>query len=149
LEGGATYVSFDELLAQSDILSLNLALNPKTKHIISAPQLAKCKKGVVIVNTARGGLINEAELVDALESGQVSAVGLDVFEEEPKIHPGLVKNDRAFLMPHMGTWTVETQRDMELLVLKNLETGMESGKLITRISEQKGLSWAKDDTSKL
>ncbi|KAK5096463.1 hypothetical protein LTR70_001636 [Exophiala xenobiotica] len=149
LEGGATYVSFDELLAQSDILSLNLALNPKTKHIISAPQLAKCKKGVVIINTARGGLINEAELVDALESGQVSAVGLDVFEEEPKIHPGLVKNDRAFLMPHMGTWTVETQRDMELLVLKNLETGMESGKLITRIAEQKGLPWAKDDTSKL
>lgn len=149
LEGDAKYVSFDELLAQSDILSLNLALNPKTKHIISAPQLAKCKKGVVIVNTARGGLINEAELVDALESGQVSAVGLDVFEEEPKIHPGLVKNERAFLMPHMGTWTVETQRDMELLVLKNLETGMESGKLITRIAEQKGLAWAKDDTSKL
>lgn len=101
------------------------------------------------MNTARGGLINEPELVDALESGQVGAVGLDVFEDEPKIHPGLVKNDRAFLMPHMGTWTVETQRDMELLVLKNLETGMDSGKLITRISEQKGLPWAKDDTSKL
>jgi len=52
-------------------------------------------------------------------------------------------------MPHMGTWTVETQRDMELLVLKNLETGMDSGKLITRIAEQKGLPWTKDDTSKL
>ena len=101
------------------------------------------------MNTARGGLINEAELVDALESGHVAAVGLDVFEEEPKIHPGLVKNDRAFLMPHMGTWTVETQRDMELLVLENLESGVDTGKLVTRIGEQKGLPWAKDDTSKL
>ncbi|KAK5094669.1 hypothetical protein LTS08_008525 [Lithohypha guttulata] len=150
LEGGATYVSFDDLLAQSNVLSLNLALNAKTKHIISAPQLAKCKKGVTIINTARGGLIKEADLVDALESGHVEAVGLDVFEEEPKIHSGLVRNDRAFLMPHMGTWTYETQRDMELLVLKNLESGVDSGKLITRINEQKGLSWANDgDKSKL
>lgn len=149
LEDGARYVSFDELLAQSDILSLNLSLNAKTRHIISAPQLKACKRGIVIVNTARGGLIKEADLVAALESEHVAAVGLDVFEEEPTIHPGLVANDRAFLLPHMGTATVETQRDMELLVLKNLESGMDSGKLITRINEQKGLPWAKDDSSKL
>ena len=142
-------MSFDELLNQSDVLSLNLALNPKTKHIISAQQLNACKKGVVIVNTARGGLIKESDLVDALESGQVGSVGLDVFEEEPKIHPGLVSNKRAFLMPHMGTWTVETQREMELLVLQNLESAVESGKLITRINEQKGLPWTSDDKSKL
>jgi len=145
LENGAKYVSFNDLLAQSDILSLNLALNPKTKHIISAPQLSSCKPGVVIINTARGGLINEADLVAALESGHVSAVGLDVFEEEPKIHPGLIKNDRAFLLPHVGTMTVETQRDMELLVLKNLELSIDEGRLVTRIGEQKGLEWAKDD----
>lgn len=145
LEDGAKYVSFDTLLAQSDILSLNLSLNPQTRHIISAPQLAACKRGVVIVNTARGGLINEAELVAALESGQVSAVGLDVFEEEPKIHPGLVASDRAFLLPHVGTMTVETQRDMELLVLRNLETAVDTGKLVTRIAEQKGLQWNRDD----
>lgn len=149
LEGGATYVSFDELLAKSDVLSLNLSLNAKTKHIISAPQLAACKKGAVIVNTARGGLIKEIDLVSALESGHIGAVGLDVFEEEPKIHPGLVKNEKAFLMPHMGTWTVETQREMELLVLQNLESGVDSGKLITRIAEQKGLPWANDEQSKL
>lgn len=148
LEGGAEYVSFDELLTRSDVLSLNLALNAKTKHIISAPQLKKCKKGVTIVNTARGGLIKEGDLVEALESGQVGGVGLDVFEEEPKIHPGLVRHDAAFLMPHMGTWTSETQRDMELLVLRNLESGVDHGRLLTRVNEQKGLPWARDDNGK-
>ncbi|KAI1087076.1 D-isomer specific 2-hydroxyacid dehydrogenase [Rostrohypoxylon terebratum] len=142
LEKGAKYVSFDELLAQSDVLSLNLALNASTRHIISAPELAKTKKGVVIVNTARGALINETDLVAALESGQVSAVGLDVFENEPEIHPGLVKSDRAFLLPHLGTTTIETQRDMELLVIKNLETAIDQWKMLTLVNEQKGLDWA-------
>ncbi|KAI1378097.1 D-isomer specific 2-hydroxyacid dehydrogenase [Hypoxylon crocopeplum] len=142
LEKGAKYVSFDELLAQSDVLSLNLALNASTRHIISAPELAKTKKGVVVVNTARGALVNEADLVAALESGQVSAVGLDVYENEPEIHPGLVKNDRAFLLPHLGTSTYETQRDMELLVLNNLQAAVDQGKMLTLVSEQKGLDWA-------
>jgi glyoxylate reductase len=65
------------------------------------------KKGVVIVNTARGAVIHEEALVEALDSGHVFACGLDVYEEEPKVHPGLVKNPRAMLVPHMGTWTVE------------------------------------------
>ncbi|KAI1139368.1 D-isomer specific 2-hydroxyacid dehydrogenase [Hypoxylon sp. FL0543] len=142
LEKGAKYVSFDELLAQSDVLSLNLALNASTRHIISAPELAKTKKGVVIVNTARGALINEADLVAALESGQVSAVGLDVYENEPEVHPGLVKDDRAFLLPHLGTSTYETQKDMELLVLKNLQEAVDHGKMLTLVGEQKGLDWA-------
>ncbi|OTB03151.1 hypothetical protein M426DRAFT_321954 [Hypoxylon sp. CI-4A] len=141
-EAGAKYVAFDELLAQSDVLSLNLALNASTRHIIAAPELARMKKGAVIVNTARGALINESDLVDALESGQVSAVGLDVYEKEPEIHPGLVKNDRAFLVPHLGTSTYETQREMELLVLKNLQAAVDHGKMLTLINEQKGLDWA-------
>lgn len=101
------------------------------------------KKGVVIVNTARGALINEAELVKSLQSGQVSGVGLDVYEEEPKIHPGLVASDRAFLVPHIGTMTWETQRDMELLVLENLEASVDHGKMVTMIPEQKDLDWVK------
>ncbi|KAI2606787.1 D-isomer specific 2-hydroxyacid dehydrogenase [Hypoxylon sp. NC1633] len=145
LEKGARYVSFDELLAQSDVLSLNLALNASTRHIVSAAELAKTKKGVVIVNTARGALINEADLVTALESGQVSAVGLDVFENEPEIHPGLVRNDRAFLLPHLGTSTYETQRDMELLVLKNLQAAVDEGKMLTLVIEQKGLDWVPEE----
>jgi glyoxylate reductase len=65
------------------------------------------KKGVVVVNTARGAVIDEAALVHALDSGQVASVGLDVYEEEPKIHPGLVANPNVLLLPHFGTWTVE------------------------------------------
>jgi glyoxylate reductase len=65
------------------------------------------KKGVVIVNTARGAVMNEAALVQALDSGHVLSCGLDVYEEEPKIHPGLVANPNVMLVPHMGTWTVE------------------------------------------
>lgn len=147
LEKDAKYVSFDELLAQSDVLSLNLALNAQTRHIIGAPELAKTKKGVVVVNTARGALIDEAALVQALESGQVEAVGLDVYEAEPEIHPGLVKSDRAFLLPHLGTSTYETQRDMELLVLNNLQAAVDEGKMLTLVNEQKGLEWAPKEAS--
>lgn len=67
------------------------------------------KRGVVIVNTARGAVMDEDALVKALESGQVASAGLDVYEEEPKVHPGLVANPHVMLVPHMGTWTVEVR----------------------------------------
>lgn len=137
-EGDAKYLSFDELLAQSDIFSLNLSLNAETRHIISAPEIEKMKDGVVIVNTARGALMNEKDLVAALESGKVASVGLDVFENEPEVEEGLLKSDKAFIVPHIGTNTLETQKDMELLVLENLEKGVDKGKLVTPIPEQKG-----------
>ena len=65
------------------------------------------KKGVVIVNTARGAVIDEGALVKALDSGHIASVGLDVYEDEPQIHPGLIANPHVILVPHMGTWTVE------------------------------------------
>jgi lactate dehydrogenase-like 2-hydroxyacid dehydrogenase len=108
-EEGAKYVSFEELLKTSDVLSLNLSLNPSTKHIISKPQFDMMKDGIIIVNTARGPLIDEAALVDALKSRKVWTAGLDVFEEEPKIHPGLLENENVVLLPHVGTATFETQ----------------------------------------
>ncbi|KAL6710506.1 hypothetical protein ACN47E_008554 [Coniothyrium glycines] len=136
-ENGAKYVSFEELLKTSDVLSLNLALNPSTRHIIGKEQFAQMKDGVIIVNTARGALIDEAALVDALKSGKVWTVGLDVFEEEPKIHPGLLECENAVLLPHIGTATYETQRDMEILVIDNLKSAIKSDKLITQVPEQK------------
>ncbi|KAL0639941.1 glyoxylate reductase [Maublancomyces gigas] len=109
LEAGARYVSFDELLAQSDVISLNLPLNAHTKHIISTKEFEKMKDGVVIVNTARGPIIDEDALVKALDSGKVRSAGLDVFENEPKVHPGLLANDAVMLIPHMGTHTYEVK----------------------------------------
>ncbi|PWY91525.1 hypothetical protein BO94DRAFT_533673 [Aspergillus sclerotioniger CBS 115572] len=137
LEDGAEYVSFDELLANADVLSLNLALNASTRHIIGAKEFEKMKDGVVLVNTARGALIDEKALVAALESGKVLSAGLDVYENEPAIEPGLVNNPRVMLLPHIGTMTYETQREMELLVLNNIRSAVETGKMITLVPEQK------------
>ncbi|BCR86590.1 D-mandelate dehydrogenase-like dehydrogenase [Aspergillus chevalieri] len=137
LEGDATYVSFDELLATSDVLSLNLALNESTRHIIGEKEFGKMKDEIVIVNTARGALIDEKALVAALESGKVLSAGLDVYENEPVVESGLIKNPRVMLLPHIGTMTYETQKDMELLVLNNLRSAVEKGKMITLVPEQK------------
>ncbi|QSZ29044.1 hypothetical protein DSL72_003554 [Monilinia vaccinii-corymbosi] len=139
LSGGAKYVSFDELLATSDVISLNLPLNKNTRHIISTEEFKKMKKGVVITNTARGAVMNEDALVKALESGQVWSAGLDVFEEEPKIHQGLVDNPNVMLVPHMGTWTVETQTKMEIWCIENVRSAIEKGKLVSPVGEQKDM----------
>lgn len=139
LSGGAKYVSFEELLKTSDVLSLNLPLNKQTRHIISVKEFELMKKGVVIVNTARGAVMNEDALVKALESGQVWSCGLDVFEEEPKIHPGLIANPHVMLLPHMGTWTVETQTKMEIWCIENVRRAIEEGKLMSPVGEQKDM----------
>lgn len=137
--GGAKYVSFDELLATSDVLSLNLPLNKNTRHIISTKEFEKMKEGIVIVNTARGAVMDEAALVKALDSGKVWSCGLDVFEEEPKIHEGLIKNPHVMLLPHMGTWTVETQYKMEVWCIENVRSAVEKGSLKSIVPEQKDL----------
>jgi len=137
LAGGAEYVSFEELLKRSDVLSLNLPSNPKTRHIISTEQFKIMKPTAVIINTARGAVIDEAALVEALNNGVIGGAGLDVFEEEPKIHPGLKDNQKAILLPHMGTWTGETQHKMEAFVIDNIRSGLGGKGLISLIPEQK------------
>lgn len=102
LEQGATYVSFDELLRTSDVLSLNLPLNAKTKHTIGVKEFGIMKKSAVLINTARGGVVDEKALVAALESGEIAGCGLDVYEDEPTVSEGLLKSPKAFLLPHVG-----------------------------------------------
>lgn len=99
----------DSLLAQADILSLHVPLTPQTKHLINQESLAKTKKGVIIVNTARGGLIDEKALIQGLENGHIAAAGLDVVEQEParKDHP-FYKMENIVLMPHIAWLTPET-----------------------------------------
>ncbi|CAP61230.1 uncharacterized protein PODANS_3_1850 [Podospora anserina S mat+] len=138
-EIGAEYVDFDTLLAGSDVISLNLPLNPKTRHIISRNEFAKMKAGVVIVNTARGAVIDEAALVEALDSGHVSSAGLDVYENEPDVHPGLLAKPRVLLVPHMGTFTVETETKMEEWAISNVRMAVESGRLRSIVPEQKSM----------
>jgi D-3-phosphoglycerate dehydrogenase len=94
------------------------------------------KDGVVIVNTARGAVIDEAALVEALDSGKVLSCGLDVYEEEPEIHEGLLRNPNVMLVPHMGTWTKETQTKMEEWNIENIRMAVETGKLKSIVPEQ-------------
>lgn len=102
LEQGAKYVSFQELLESSDVVSLNLPLNAATKHIIGRKEFGKMKKTAILINTARGGVVDEVAMVEALEKGEIAGVGLDVYEREPEVSKGLLKSDKAFLLPHVG-----------------------------------------------
>ncbi|GKT51295.1 putative 2-hydroxyacid dehydrogenase [Colletotrichum spaethianum] len=138
-ECGAAYVDFETLLRESDVISLNLPLNAHTRHIISHAEFALMKPGVVIVNTARGAVMDEAALVEALASGRVASAGLDVFENEPEVHPGLLDNPNVLLVPHMGTWTVETSVKMEEWAIGNVRRAVEEGRLNSVVVEQKGL----------
>lgn len=133
--GGARYVTFDDLLTCSDVLSIHIPLNPDTRHLIGRREMARMKKGVVIINTARGQIVNEAELVTMLENGHVVAVGLDVYENEPVVHPGLLENERALLVPHMGTWTEETMAEMETLAMENIRCGISGERVLTPVPE--------------
>ncbi|KIR72585.1 2-hydroxyacid dehydrogenase [Cryptococcus deuterogattii CA1014] len=113
-ETGATYVeSMDQLLATSDIVSLNLPLTDATKHLISDDSFSKMKPTSILINTARGPIVDEAALVRALESGKIAGCGLDVYENEPQITKELLDHPNALCLPHVGTVTVETQTEME------------------------------------
>ena len=143
MAGGAKYVSFEDLLKTSDVLSLNVPLNAKTRHIISTEQFKLMKPSAVVVNTARGPVMDENALVEALDQGLIAGAGLDVYEEEPKVHPGLIKNDKVMLLPHMGTWTSETQEQMECLVIDNIRSALTGKGLLSPINEQKDTSLGK------
>jgi phosphoglycerate dehydrogenase-like enzyme len=90
-----------------------------------------------LVNTARGAIINESALVSYLDSGHIASVGLDVYENEPAVHPGLLNNERVLLVPHMGTWTVETETKMEEWAFDNIRMALVEGRLKSIVPEQK------------
>ncbi|KAJ5765413.1 hypothetical protein N7520_004972 [Penicillium odoratum] len=136
---GAEYVSFQKLLTQSDIISLNVPLNHNTKHLIGAAEIAKMKPGVVIINTARGAVIDEAAMADALESNHIGAVGLDVYEREPEINEKLMKQQRALMVPHVGTHTVETLAKMETWAMENARRAILGEPLLSPVPEHQGL----------
>ena len=122
LEQDATYHdTLESLLSVSDFLSLNATVTPQTKAIINRTTLSKLPKGAVVINTARGDLIDDQALIDALRSGHLSAAGLDVFAGEPNIHPGYRELKNVFLLPHLGSATKETRDAMGFRALDNLD----------------------------
>jgi glyoxylate reductase len=102
------------------------------------------RKDIVIVNTARGPVMDEAALVKALDEGKVRSCGLDVFEEEPKVHPGLIANPNVILLPHVGTSTFETNTAMEAFTIANVRRAVVEGRLEGLVAEQQaaGLGWS-------
>ena len=105
--------------------------------MIYTPQFSLMKPTSILINTARGAVIDEAALVSALKEGKIASAGLDVYEEEPKIHPGLLDNEKVILLPHMGTWTQETQCKMELWNIDNVRGALEEGRLRSGVPEQR------------
>jgi lactate dehydrogenase-like 2-hydroxyacid dehydrogenase len=123
LEEGAIYHEDpSELLRVSQFLSLHAPETPETRHLLNARSIALLPRGAVVVNTARGGLVADEDLIAALKSGQVAAAGLDVFEGEPRIHPGYLELKNTFLLPHVGSATVETRVAMGMLALDNIDS---------------------------
>jgi glyoxylate reductase len=115
----ARRVDFKTLLRESDFLSIHVPLSKETRHLIGAKELAQMKPGGILINTARGPIVDEAALVKALKSGKLAAAGLDVFEQEPKIHPGLLKLDNVVVLPHVGSATDSSRRRMVETALRN------------------------------
>ncbi len=124
--------SVDELLANSDIVSLHCPLTEHTQYVINAERLAKMKPGAILINTGRGPLVDEAALIDALQAGHLGGAGLDVFEFEPEVSPGLLTLDNVTLTPHIGSATAECRRDMAMRLLGNIKAFLESGKVLDR-----------------
>ena len=115
----ATYLSLDELLATSDVVSVNCPYSPQTHHLIDAGALATMKPTATLINTARGPIVNEAALVEALDNNVIANAGLDVFEHEPTVHDGLLGRENVVLIPHLGSATIETRDAMAMLAARN------------------------------
>jgi lactate dehydrogenase-like 2-hydroxyacid dehydrogenase len=122
LEGDAIYHEDPhELLRASQFLTLHAPETPETRHFLNAKSIALLPRGAVVVNTARGGLVVDEDLIAALRSGQVAAAGLDVFNGEPRLHPAYLELKNTFLLPHIGSATVETRVAMGMLALDNID----------------------------
>lgn len=117
---GGRKVSMDELLEKSDFISIHVPLNEATTHMIGAEEFKKMKKTAIIINTARGPVIDEAAMADALEKGEITGAGLDVFEKEPEIHPFLLKSDKAVIVPHIGSGSVQSREAMARIAAENI-----------------------------
>ena len=113
-------VSFEEMLRRCDVVSIHLPMNEETRHLFNAATLSKMKPGSFLINTSRGPIVDEAALVRALEEGPLAGAGLDVYENEPAVTPGLADCDRVVLMPHAGSATVETRREMARMVVEDV-----------------------------
>jgi lactate dehydrogenase-like 2-hydroxyacid dehydrogenase len=120
-QGAVFHASLDSLLAVSDILSINAPSSPETRHILNAAAIARLPDGAIVVNTARGDMIEDAALIAALTTGKLRAAGLDVFAGEPNLNPAYLALPNTYLLPHLGSATIETRDRMGFMALDNID----------------------------
>jgi len=118
-ELGAEFVSADQLLRESDFVSLHVPLLPETRHMMASDQFRMMKPTAILVNTSRGPVVDEAALAGALEEGVIAGAGIDVFENEPRVHPALLKLENVVLAPHIASASVDTRRKMSMMAAEN------------------------------
>ena len=122
------YRPLEQLLTEADFISVHVPLLPETRHLLSAPQFEKMKRTAYIINTSRGPVIDEAALVTALEARKLAGAALDVYENEPKIHSGLLKRSDVILAPHIASASIETRTKMALMAAQNVLTLFAGGR---------------------
>jgi gluconate 2-dehydrogenase len=132
----ARYVSKEQLLAQADHLMLVLPYTPANHHVIGEAELAQMKPTATLINIARGGIVDENALVDALTAGRLAAAGIDVFEGEPQVNPALLTVPNIVLTPHIASATVPTRMAMATLAADNLIAYLTEGRAITPLNPQ-------------
>jgi glyoxylate reductase len=128
-EFGAEFVTFNELLSLSNFISIHVPLTEKTKHMFSTEAFKKMKNTAILINTARGPVVDETALVEAIKDGQIRGAALDVFEEEPSIHPELIKmEENVVLAPHIGSASIETRLRMAKMAARNMVQGLKGNR---------------------
>jgi len=125
---GATRVDLNRLIAESDFISVHVPLTQETLHLISTAQFNAMKRNAILVNTSRGPVVDEAALVEALNARKLAGAGLDVYEREPAVHPGLLAMPNVVLAPHIASATVRTRSEMSAMAARNMATAVRGGR---------------------
>jgi glyoxylate reductase len=131
---GLERVGLEDLVARSDFVTVHAPLTPETHHLVDAPLLDRFQPGAVLVNTARGGLVDAQALAEALRSGRLAAAGLDVFEHEPSVEPALLTLENVVLLPHVGSATAKARDAMARLAAENVIAVLAGNPPLTPIS---------------
>jgi glyoxylate reductase len=125
---GAIRVDLGRLLSESDFVSVHVPLTSETHHLLSTPQFAQMKPTAILINTSRGPVVDEAALVEALKAKKISGAGMDVYEREPAVHPGLIPMQNVVLAPHIASATVRTRSEMSAMAARNMATAVRGGR---------------------
>jgi glyoxylate reductase len=125
---GATRVDLARLLVESDFVSVHVPLTPETQHLLSTQQFDEMKRSAILINTSRGPVVDEAALVAALDAKKIAGAGLDVYEREPAVHPGLLRMTNVVLAPHIASATTRTRSEMSAMAARNMATAVRGGR---------------------